>query len=166
VAGIEAWHRGGTFGNVGLAWGWRAISPRWRGEWRNAAGAANPALPLDYDTPFHNKIIVMMTDGVNQHHQTDMTAYGRPNEMIAPNQVDPSMLRLCENIKRQGVIVFTITFGGSVNAATRATYTTCASPETLQRMPGQKYFNAPTGAELVSVFGRIAGQISELRLVK
>lgn len=166
VDGIAAWHRGGTFGNVGLAWGWRAISPRWRGEWRNAAGVANPALPLDYDTPFHNKIIVMMTDGVNQHHQTDMTAYGRPNEMIAPNQVDPSMLRLCENIKREGIIVFTITFGGSVNAGTRNTYTTCASPQTLQKMPGQKYFHAPTGPELVSVFGRIAGQISELRLVK
>ncbi|PKQ05783.1 MAG: hypothetical protein CVT71_01750, partial [Alphaproteobacteria bacterium HGW-Alphaproteobacteria-10] len=164
---IDAWSRGGTFGNVGLAWGWRALSPRWRGLWRQRDGVANPALPLDYDTPFHNKIIVMMTDGVNQHYQTDMTAYGRPNEMIAPNQVDPSMLRLCQNIKDAGIIIFTITFGGSVNTATRNTYTTCASNAvTEERIVGQKYFHAPTGAELQTVFAAIGGQIQELRLVR
>jgi hypothetical protein len=165
VAGIEAWHRGGTFGNVGLAWGWRALSPRWRGLWRNAAGVANPALPLDYPTPFHNKIIVMMTDGENTHYQTDMTAYGRPADLPKGFKIDDSMKDLCANIKAQGIILFTITFGGKTSGAA-ATYKACASPETLQKMPGQKYFHAPTGAELVSVFGRIAGQISELRLVK
>lgn len=164
---VDAWSRGGTFGNVGLAWGWRALSPRWRGLWRYRDGTVNAALPLDYDTPFHNKIIVMMTDGVNQHYQTDMTAYGRPGEMIAPNQVDPSMLRLCRNIKDAGIIIFTITFGGSVNAATRNTYTQCASDAaTEQRIVGQKYFHAPTGAELATVFGTIGGQIQELRLVR
>jgi hypothetical protein len=165
VPGIEAWHRGGTFGDVGLAWGWRALSPRWRGLWRNAAGAANPALPLDYPTPFHNKIIVMMTDGVNQHHQTDMTAYGRPSDIPPGYKIDESMKELCANIKKEGIILFTITFGGKTSAAA-PTYSACASPETLQKMPGQKYFHAPSGAELVAVFGRIAGQISELRLVK
>jgi hypothetical protein len=165
VAGIEAWHRGGTFGNVGLAWGWRSLSPDWRGLWRNAAGVANPALPLAYDTPFHNKIIVMMTDGVNQHHQTDVTAYGRPEDMPKGFNIDESMKTLCANIKKQGIILFTITFGGKTSGAA-PTYKACASPETLQKMPGQKYFHAPTGAELVSVFGRIAGQISELRLVR
>ncbi len=164
---VDAWSRGGTFGNVGLAWGWRALSPRWRGLWRRADGVANPALPLDYDTPFHNKIIVMMTDGVNQHYQTDMTAYGRPDEMIAKSEVDPSMLRLCENIKNQGIIIFTITFGGSLNANTKKTYTSCASDAaTEERIVGQKYFHAPTGAELKTVFAAIGGQIQELRLVR
>lgn len=163
---VDAWSRGGTFGNVGLAWGWRALSPRWRGLWRYRDGTVNPALPLDYATPFHNKIIVMMTDGVNQHYQTDMTAYGRPNEMIAPNQVDPSMKRLCKNIKDQGIIIFTITFGGSVNQNTRNTYTECASDAaTEQRIVGQKYYHAPTGDQLKSVFAVIGGQIQELRLV-
>ena len=163
---VDAWSRGGTFGNVGLAWGWRTLSPRWRGLWRYRDGTVNPALPLDYDTPFHNKIIVMMTDGVNQHYQTDMTAYGRPNEMIAKSEVDPSMLRLCQNIKDAGIIVFTITFGGSVNQNTRDTYTSCASDAaTEERIVGQKYFHAPTGAQLKTVFATIGGQIQELRLV-
>jgi len=164
---VDAWSRGGTFGNIGLAWGWRALSPRWRGAWRYRDGTVNTALPLDYDTPFHNKIIVMMTDGVNQHYQTDMTAYGRPNEMIAKSEVDPSMLRLCQNIKDQGIIIFTITFGGSVNTATRDTYTSCASDAaTEQRIVGQKYYHAPTGAQLQTVFAAIGGQIQELRLVQ
>ena len=164
--GIEAWHRGGTFGNVGLAWGWRALSPAWRGQWRRPDGTLIEDLPLDYDTPFHNKIIVMMTDGANGHFQTDMTAYGRPNEMIKTSDIDPSMLRLCQSIKDAGIILFTITFG-SVNNATKTTYSRCASdPATEERIPGQKYFHAPSGAELQSVFRGIAGQISELRLVQ
>jgi len=104
---------------------------------------------------------------VNQHYQSDMTAYGRPNEMIAKSEVDPSMLRLCQNIKDQGIIVFTITFGGSVNTATRDTYTSCASDAaTEQRIVGQKYYHAPTGAQLQTVFAAIGGQIQELRLVQ
>jgi hypothetical protein len=164
VPGIEAWHRGGTFGNVGLAWGWRALSPRWRGLWRDRTLAANPALPVAYDTPYHRKIIVLMTDGANNHFQSDMTAYGRPNEILPKNDIDASMSRLCENIKAAGIIIFTVTFTAPDNPVTKI-YKGCASPETHPMMPGQKYFNAPSGAELISVFGRIGGQISELRLV-
>jgi Flp pilus assembly protein TadG len=165
-SGIDAWHRGGTFGNVGLAWGWRALSPRWTGLWKRADGTVLADLPLPADTPFHNKIIVMMTDGANGHFQTDMTAYGRPDELIKKGDIDKSMLRLCQSIKDAGIIVYTITFG-SVNDATRTTYTNCASnPATEERIVGQKYFHAPSGAELQSVFRRIGGQISELRLVE
>ncbi len=164
VPGIEAWHRGGTFGNIGLVWGWRSLSPRWRGLWRRPDGTANPTLPVDYDTPFHNKIIVMMTDGANGWYQSDMTTYGRPGEIPIPGGVNESMKRLCQRIKDEGIVLFTITFG-SGGATARPTYEPCASPATLQRMPGPKYFHAPSGAELVTVFGNIAGQISELRLV-
>lgn len=48
VGNMGAWHRGGTTGNLGLSWGWRTLSPGWRGLW----GGATPAtLPLDYDAP-------------------------------------------------------------------------------------------------------------------
>ncbi len=40
------WHRGGTMANLGLAWGWRVLSPSWRGLW----GGATPAdLPKTTD---------------------------------------------------------------------------------------------------------------------
>ena len=33
-------HRGGTTGNLGLTWGWRTLSPRWRGLWGDRRPAA------------------------------------------------------------------------------------------------------------------------------
>ena len=42
---MKPWRRGGTTGNLGLAWGWRMVSPNWRGLWGDTAD-----LPLDYDT--------------------------------------------------------------------------------------------------------------------
>lgn len=162
---VDSWSRGGTYGNVGLAWAWRMLSPRWTGLWRDASGVAAPDMPRPYDTPYHHKIIIMMTDGQNGHHQTDMTAYGRPNEVLAKNQIDPSMLRLCTSIKAAGVILYTITFG-NVGNATRATYGGCASdPETDRRIAGPKYFDAPSGDELSEAFGAIGAQLQALRLV-
>lgn len=65
-AGIDEmlpWHRGGTFANLGLAWGWRVLSPRWRDLW----GGDTPAgLPLDYSEPNMEKVVILLTDGQNQ----------------------------------------------------------------------------------------------------
>jgi hypothetical protein len=51
--------RGGTFINLGLQAGWWTLSPAWRGLW------GDPNLPLDYNTPYMKKAIVLMTDGTN-----------------------------------------------------------------------------------------------------
>jgi hypothetical protein len=165
--GVEAWSRGGTFGNLGLAWGWRMLSPRWRGLWRNAEGVGNPALPQDYDAPFNVKAIVMMTDGANGWFQTDYTAFGRPGDIIERDDINASMLRLCQNIKDAGIVIFTVTFGSGVNDGVRDVYRQCASdPATERRIPGAKYFHAPSGAQLEAAFGAIGGQVTELRLTR
>ncbi|MGH1479328.1 MAG: pilus assembly protein TadG-related protein [Geminicoccales bacterium] len=57
------WHRGGTMANLGLAWGWRTISPKWRGVW---GGDSPEELPLAYETPSMQKVVILLTDGVNQ----------------------------------------------------------------------------------------------------
>jgi hypothetical protein len=57
---------GGTLINQGLVWGWRSISPNWRGFWRRSNGAGIDAtLPLDYTEPGSSKAVVVMTDGLN-----------------------------------------------------------------------------------------------------
>ena len=73
VRNLEPWHRGGTMTNVGLAWGWRVLSPRWPHSiyWREGAqewndGVQNHSLPLQYGMPGMRKVVVIMTDGVNQ----------------------------------------------------------------------------------------------------
>ena len=93
IAGLQATYRGGGFANLGLQAGWFTLSPNWRGLW------GNPTLPLDYGTPAMQKVVVLMTGGVNQWFDwpggapglapssyvgqsvdADYTAYGRLSE--------------------------------------------------------------------------------------
>lgn len=93
VSGLQATFRGGTAGNLGLQAGWFTLSPRWSGVW-GASGS-----PLPYNTPYMQKVVVMMTDGNNewfdwnggapgqapsaydgQKVDADYTAYGRLSE--------------------------------------------------------------------------------------
>ncbi|MEN3952823.1 TadE/TadG family type IV pilus assembly protein [Iodidimonas sp. SYSU 1G8] len=63
INNMQPWHRGGTMSNLGLAWGWRALSPEWRGLW----GGDTPAeYPLDYNTENWDKVLILLTDGVNE----------------------------------------------------------------------------------------------------
>jgi hypothetical protein len=59
---MAPWHRGGTMANLGLAWGWRNLSPQWRGMWPESP----PELPLDYTEPSMTKVVILLTDGVNE----------------------------------------------------------------------------------------------------
>lgn len=60
---------GGTAVNLGMVWGWRALSPNWRGEWYGSSTLNLPtgysALPLNYGEEFMDKVVVLMTDGLN-----------------------------------------------------------------------------------------------------
>lgn len=84
---MGAWHRGGTAGNEGLAWGWRVLSPRWRGLW---GGNTPDELPLEYDTELTDKVVVMLTDGNNQVYDhngggprgSDYTSFGRLHDFM------------------------------------------------------------------------------------
>jgi hypothetical protein len=60
---MAPWHRGGTMANLGLAWGWRVLSPRWRGLWD---GDLADEMPLDYDEPNMEKVVILLTDGNNE----------------------------------------------------------------------------------------------------
>ena len=65
---------GGTVMNQGLQWGWFTISPLWTA-WKlppSPTGAARPAAYSDTGT---TKIVVLMTDGVNEEDGID-TFYG------------------------------------------------------------------------------------------
>ncbi len=165
---MAPWHRGGTMANMGLVWGWRVLSPDWRGLWRDAAGEPMTTLPLDHDEPYMSKVIVLMTDGDNQWYKEDYTAYRYPDDdLLGGVGVDDRMLEACDLLKADGIVVYTITFGGGVNDATAELYEDCASaPDQDVYFPGRKYFDAPTGEDLQAAFGAIGGQLTELRLTQ
>ena len=170
-----AWSRGGTMANLGLAWGWRTLSPNWRGIWNT-----EPQLPMDYDEPLVDKVAIILTDGVNQWYDwpgglpgapdnnrypdADYTAYGRLSEGRlgttnggnATDEVNDRMLGLCQSMKDEGITLYTITFQLN-NNTTRALYEQCATSPA-------HYFNSPTNAELSNVFTTIGLQLSNLRL--
>ncbi|MCJ9428593.1 pilus assembly protein TadG-related protein [Kordiimonas marina] len=165
---MQPWPFGGTASNVGLVWGWRTLSPNWRGLW-----SGSPAnLPLDYGTPFMDKVLVILTDGVNEFINqkaalggSDYTAYGRiadfgfSNVSDARAELDTRFAATCSNIKAAGVIIYTITFGSSPDSSTQAAYSACATKPSF-------YFHAPTADSLSQAFETIGRQLSNLRLSK
>ncbi|TNE60953.1 MAG: hypothetical protein EP335_18135 [Alphaproteobacteria bacterium] len=165
---MEPWSFGGTAANLGLVWGWRVISPNWRGQWTGSPST----LPLDYDEPFMDKIIVILTDGVNEFISqddelggSDYTAYGRISDFgfssisSARDELDDRFDATCQNIKDAGVIIYTITFGSTPDADTQAAYAACATKSAF-------YFHAPTADSLNDAFDTIGRQLSNLRLSK
>jgi Flp pilus assembly protein TadG len=158
---FEAWHRGGTMGHVGLAWGWRTLSPRWAGMWGN-----HPA-PRPHDRSLVEKIAVFMTDGVNQFYfghapanDSDYTAYGRLLENPGvtrsnqQNHLDAKMLTVCTAMRREGIELFTVGFGlgtSSADQQAKSLLRNCASSP-------EHFFDATT-SNLATYFENIAVNI-------
>jgi Flp pilus assembly protein TadG len=76
IAALRHTHRGGTMANLGLQMGWATLSPRWRAEWNLAETRDGQQLPLAYNTRNMRKAIVLMTDGNNEWHDSDLGAPG------------------------------------------------------------------------------------------
>ena len=144
---------------VGLAWGWRVISP-------GAPYTEGKA----YDDPEVNKAIILLTDGENvlgtqnNHNGSYYTAYGylaegrlgTTNGWTASNRLDDKTAQICENIKERGIRLYTITFQVS-SSSTQTLMRECATSPSL-------YFDSPSNEELTTVFQAIARDLSNLRL--
>ncbi|WP_169569739.1 TadE/TadG family type IV pilus assembly protein [Sneathiella limimaris] len=185
-AAIEAmrpWYSGGTMGNVGMVWGWRAISPRWRGLW---AGSP-PDLPTDYNEPLIDKAVIMMTDGENlvfshggkptfdynaySRHQKNawsrhassagsIDTYTDPdgrlrytNPTYYRNRIDAKFTETCNAMKAAGIIVYTIKF----KSGNDALYRNCATSPA-------HYFHSPNEKTLREAFRSIGQELSNLRI--
>ena len=179
IQAMGAWHRGGTTTNLGMVWGWRTISPRFRGLW---GGATPNDMPFDYDEPLMDKVVVVLTDGYNQLYSaakshygesgftdSDYTAYGRISEgrlgttssfTTARRELNDRMAATCNAMKAEGIVIYTITFAVSNNSGgneIRDIFRNCATN------PGY-YFDSPTASSLRDTFRAIASQLSNLRI--
>jgi Flp pilus assembly protein TadG len=158
----------GTLSNQGLVWGWRMVSaaPPLRGQ-----GAASG----------FNKAVVLMTDGEMFHpggrdmtwvdkHDGIRTSYGFGSEKTLVNDVNATRPQLitalynrlrktCDNMRREGITVYTITLDPTMTAASKAIYRDCATA------PGN-YFDTPDAASLTAAFDAIADNLAGVRLVE
>ncbi len=144
INGLQA--AGNTYINVGLVWGWRVISP----SFPFTEGAA-------YDDVDWSKTVILMTDGDNVPYNT-YSAYGS-NPGLSDNNLDSKVTTVCNNMKAEGVTLYTITFQSGISNSTRTLFRNCATKQEM-------YFDAPSNQDLVNVFENIANQLSQLHIVE
>ena len=77
--------RGGTISNHGLQWGWATLSPRWQGLWGTADQPVPATSPLAYNTRGVDKVLILMTDGINELLDFDRGAPGRCSSSYCSN---------------------------------------------------------------------------------
>lgn len=162
IDALDARSGGGTQTSVGLVWGWRTISPNWRGLW---AGPTPNDRPLDYDEPNMAKAVVFMTDGIADMGW-EKTAYGFLSdgrlgttiESVAEAEINSRLSTICEAMKTEGIQVFSVMFAVT-DPTVEATYRDCASAP-------DHFFNSPTGEELETAFRQIGRRLASLRLAQ
>lgn len=154
---------GNTHINLGAAWGWRLLSPRWRGLWGGQMNAEG--LPLDYNSPLMYKVMVLMSDGDNVISNSTRGAYwylsngklGTTNQSTAETRLNTRTDDVCDRMKANNVIIYTIALGTNLSTTSRNLLRDCAtSPD--------YYFLSPTTNDLQNIFRQIGDSLASLRV--
>lgn len=155
-ANIDSFSASGyTAGHIGIQWSWYMLSERW------ANFLPAESKPAKFKGGKVAKYAILMTDGQFNTAFADVpknqqTRGGQPNR--SRNKAE----RLCTEMKRDGIEVFTIGFDLN-NAQARGVMQKCASRD---HGSVQHYFEAANGAELEAAFLKIAANIERLTLVE
>jgi uncharacterized protein YegL len=131
---------GTTAGHLGVAWAWYLVSPDWTDVW------PSDSAPKPYGDPKVSKMVILMTDGMFN------TSYESDNGDSA-NQAR----RLCDNIKANGITVFTVGFDAPADVL--PLLRECATSVSY-------FYDARDGTALRDAFRRISERINALRLSK
>jgi Flp pilus assembly protein TadG len=155
--------RGNTHIPVGAVWGWRLLSPDWRGLW--GGDMDSNSLPLEYDEPLSQKAMILMTDGTNTMSRSIYTAYGwlddnhlgTTSESTAVTRLNTKTTTICNAMKAKGVLIYTIVFGNDSSTSSKNLMRNCASETDF-------YFFSPSSAALKTAFKAIGDSLSKLRV--
>ncbi|MFC3693510.1 pilus assembly protein [Chenggangzhangella methanolivorans] len=156
--------QGSTFINIGAVWGWRMLSPNWRGFWGGDMLANKQ--PLAYGTKNMSKVAVIMTDGENSFTPKYYSAYGYLSEgrlgetkrSLAESELDDRLKKVCNSMKANDITVMTIAYDNP-DASTKSMLQACATNTSY-------YFDAGSSSELIKSFDLIRGALSKLRVSK
>jgi Flp pilus assembly protein TadG len=148
---------GSTAGQIGLAWGWYTVSPSFNSLWSgNPAGVASPNELL--------KAVILMTDGeFNTNYCTGVLASnsGNGGERIncAATNGDPfdQAEELCDAMKAEGVIVYTVGLELASGGAAEDVMQYCATSADHVYLPA-------SGGDLSEAFAAIGRELTQLRI--
>lgn len=135
---------GNTLGNYGMVWGWRVISPEFPFE----EGA-------EWNDDEWRKAVIMMTDGENLMHPS-YSAYARTwDHDIGNDDLNDKFADICEAMKDDEILIYTITFTSSIDENTKDFYRDCATDST-------KYYDTPSQEDLIETFEAISRELSNM----
>ncbi len=154
---------GTTSGQIGLAWGWYALSNNWSTFW---PGEHDPSVERENLA----KVAVLMTDGAFNTGYCNGVIAQDSDYPSAGNRVQQRIncdatngdafeqaAQLCTNMKAQQIHIYTVGFGFADGSAEDEWMEACASREA-------DAYLASDGEELLNAFQSIATSISLLRL--
>lgn len=146
---------GATAGQLGTAFAWYLISPKWATIWGTSA-APGPYTDLTImnsnGAPKLRKFVVLMTDGTYNTIQGQSYSDTSSQATTAASRA----ASVCTNIKATGIEVFTVGFQLDTTAA-KTLLTNCATDSS-------HYYDASSESALSAAFRDIALKISSLRL--
>ncbi|TFW11742.1 pilus assembly protein [Brevundimonas intermedia] len=162
---------GSTAGQIGIEWGWYAVSPKFKSFWPSES-AAN-----DYDPSKTLKAVVLMTDGefnnpycqgvISRGAPTDGSA-GDANYQIGCNAPNGNpftqAVALCDQMKKDDIIIYTVGFnlssskGGSGIDTAREVMESCATTT------ADHFFTPSSPSDLEDAFADIGRAITRLRI--
>lgn len=156
---------GSTAGQIGLAWGWYMVSPSFGYLW-----PSDDSRPAPYGGDDLLKVVVLMTDGeFNTTYckgviSKDATSgSGSSSDKINCNATNGNAYAqaeaLCDAMKAQGVVIYTVGFALSGNSAAENIMEDCATDADHMFLPD-------SGADLKVAFRAIGQDINALRLSK
>lgn len=144
---------GRTRHNVGLMWGWFALSPRWTGRW----DPGKPNLPF-VAAPTRRKVIILVAGSRNNVYLGVNQPCGAGTCAVSDD--DTTFSQLCTAIRQQDIQVYTIGFGPPANY-NAAQLSACSSG------PGYA-FSATNSTQLLAAYRSIIDRLnySSVRLVQ
>ncbi|MBL8703117.1 MAG: pilus assembly protein [Alphaproteobacteria bacterium] len=184
IDNLEVGASNGTAVPVGLAWGWRLLSPDWRPWWENSSTklflkkkpvtVTTPAgVPRDYKAKNYEKVIVLFSDGQNElgasrsNDDCCVSGYGDPVTVYNTLGADPvpelnrRTSEICTAIKAKGIKIYVVLLYPNPPQSLVNLYNEngCASGKNY-------YFLASSESQLQTIFRTVGSQLKNLRLVQ
>lgn len=163
IAGFKA--AGVTAGGIAVQWGYYMLSPSWRSTIVDARLGAGPA---NFDNRKVGKVAILMTDG--QFNTAFAGGRGAPRSQNAGQMSRSNAESICDNMKRDGIEIFTIGFDLDDPSMTsterdqaKSVLQDCSTADTSNL---KHYYEAATGSELNEAFNAIVQNIERLTIAK
>ncbi|BCG70103.1 hypothetical protein MesoLj113a_12610 [Mesorhizobium sp. 113-1-2] len=163
---IASFKAGGvTAGGIAVQWGYYMLSPNWRSTIVDARLGAGPA---NFDSRKVGKVAILMTDG--QFNTAFAGGRGAPRSQNAGQMSRSNAENICDNMKRDGIEIFTIGFDLDDPSMTsterdqaKSVLQDCSTADTSTL---KHYYEAATGSELNDAFNAIVQNIERLTIAK